>query len=195
MTSQERNRYKLKQLILYVAREMEDAEYFGVTKLNKILFRVDHAAFRQLGRKLTTFQYQKNVNGPTLLAFKHVTGELVRDGEAKLESRPIGARRSGRPVHDEQRLRVLVEPDTDVFTTAEMAIIDRELARARSRSGTKVSDEEHETAAWYATRSGEIIDPKLTLVEDPGVKIPLNEDEERRASAAIERFRARAGAV
>ena len=58
----------------------------------------------------------------------------------------------------------------------------------------QMSDEEHGTAAWHATRAGELIKPELSFVEDPGTRIPLSDEERKRAYAAAERFRARAQA-
>jgi len=86
-----------------------------------------------------------------------------------------------------------VEPDLEVFTPEELSIVDQEIERAWSMSGRGVSDEEHETAAWFATRTGETIAPQLTLVEDPGFILPLCDDEKKLADAALQRFFARTG--
>jgi Protein of unknown function (DUF4065) len=161
------SRSKLKQLILYIASRMEGAEFFGVTKLNKVLFRAEHAAYRELGHKLTDFQYQKNAMGPTLRAFLPVTAEMKEAGQIDWESRPVG--RAGEA---EKRLRALVEPDLRGFSPHEIKVIDREIERAWSLTAAQVSDEEHETAAWFATRSGETIRPELSFVEDPGTRNP-----------------------
>lgn len=178
------SRYKLKQLILHVASRMKDADYFGTAKLNKILYRSEHAAFRELGQKLTTFQYQKNSRGPTLRAFVPVILEMQEDGLVTFEERPIG-------LLTEKRLVCLAPADLSAFSADELRIIESEVKRAWHLTGGQVSDEEHETAAWYATRMGETIKPELSFVEDPGGLIPFSHEEEERAGAAIERFLAR----
>lgn len=174
------SRYRLKQLILYIASKMGEAEFFGVTKLNKVLYRTEHASYRELGHKLTSFQYQKNDHGPTLRAFVPVTAEMKDEGLIDWEIRS-----------DEKRLRPLAAPDMSVFSPRETALIDREIDRAWSLTATQISEEEHATAAWFATKMGESIRPELCFVEDPGNIIPLTDDEEEWAKAAIERYRAR----
>ncbi len=175
------SRYKLKQLILHVASRMKDAEHFGTTKLNKILYRSEHAAFRELGQKLTTFQYQKNSRGPTLRAFVPMTSEMRDEGLISFEDRAVGHL-------TERRLMPLKSPDLSVFSPEELRIVDQEVERAWHLTGGQVSDEEHETAAWYATRMGETIKPELAFVEDPGNLIPFSHEEEDRAGVAIERY-------
>lgn len=182
------SRSKLKQLILYVASRMKDAELFGATKLNKVLYRAEYSAYRELGRKLTTFQYQKNANGPTLRAFLPITLEMKESGLIEIEDRRVGHA-------TEHRVIPLVPPDPKVFSKEEMRIIDREIERAWDLTATQVSDEEHETAPWYATRMGETIKVELSFVEDPGNIVPLSHEEEERAGLAIERFLARTRAA
>jgi hypothetical protein len=188
MTNQERNRYKVKQLILYIATKMEDAPRFGSVKLNKVLYRADHEAYRQLGRKLTTYNYRKQELGPTLDAYVHVLGEMERDEQIEFVAQPAGRQ-------TEQRPMARTTPDPNVFSAAELAIIDSEIERAWNTTGRGVTAEEHGTAAWYATGMGELIDPDLFLVEDPRVMIPLSDAEEEHAQAVLQRYLAGARAT
>lgn len=175
------SRYRLKQLILLIADEMREADFFGVTKLNKVLFRSEMASYRDLGHKLTTFHYQKNEMGPTLRAFLPVTREMESEGLLAWEVRPQGKR-------DERRPIALRKADQEVFEEDELTLVREEIRRALHLTARQVSDEEHATACWYATRMGENIKPELALVEDPGTSIPLSHDEEQRARRVIEGF-------
>jgi hypothetical protein len=179
------SRYRLKQLILYIAGQTEEADFFGATKLNKVLYRSEFAAYRELGHKLTEFHYQKNRMGPTLRAFQPVTAEMECTGLIAWAMRPHGRT-------EERRMRALAEPDLSVFSDQEIAIVDAEIQRAWDLTGTQVSAEEHQTAAWYATRMSETIKPELSFVEDPAQVMPLSDAEQDRAAAAIERYLARA---
>jgi len=58
------NEEKLAELILYVCHKSEADERFGATKLNKILFYSDFAAYRQLGQPITGADYQNLEEGP-----------------------------------------------------------------------------------------------------------------------------------
>jgi len=179
------NRYRLKQMILYIADRMKGAEFFGQTKLNKILYRAEFAAYRELGHMLTGYNYQKNFKGPTLRAFVPVTKEMVTEGLLAWEEHRQG------PEGVELRADPQVKADLAPFQEAELAIIDREINSAWDLSGRGISDEEHRTAAWYATKTGETIRPQLAFVEDPDKQIPLSEAEEKRATRTYERRRAR----
>lgn len=178
------SRYRLKQLILYVASRMEGADFFGTTKLNKVLYRSEFAAYRETGHKLTEFHYQKNRLGPTLRAFQPITAEMESEGLIAWEIRTRGRT-------EERRVRALVEPDMSVFSDLDIAKVDTEIQRAWDLTGKQVSDEEHRTAAWYAMKMNETIRPELCFVEDPDNVIPLTDAEHERASAAIERYLAR----
>jgi antitoxin SocA-like protein len=179
------SRYRLKQLILYIAERTAAADFFGAIKLNKVLYRSEFAAYRELGHKLTEFHYQKNRMGPTLRAFPPVTAEMESSGLIAWESRVHGRT-------EERRVRALTAPDLSVFSDQEIAIVDAEIQRAWDLTGAQVSAEEHQTAAWYATRMNETIKPELSFVEDPAQVISLSDAEQERAAAAIERYLARA---
>jgi hypothetical protein len=182
MKIQDRNRYKVKQLILYIAKEMEEAKYFGSVKLNKVLYRADHEAFRQLGKKITTYNYRKQTYGPTLDAYPHVIGEMALDGQLEMEPRPVGGGKI------EQRPKAKEEPDMAVFTAKERTVIDSEIKRAWNTTAKDIVEEEHVTAAWYATKMGEVIQSSLFLAEDPGVTIPLTDAEEAHAKEALRHY-------
>jgi hypothetical protein len=85
--------------------------------------------------------------------------------------------------------------DEAAFTAEEFALIDEEIRRAYDLTARQVSDEEHVTAVWFATRMGENIPPELAFVEDPGVIIPLSDEEQKWADAAIEQYRSRTQAL
>jgi Protein of unknown function (DUF4065) len=176
------SRYKLKQLILYIASRMKDAEFFGTTKLNKVMSRSEFAAFREIGHKLTSFHYQKNTRGPTLRAFQPITQEMVQEGSLTWERTALG----------ERRPLTLQEPDLSAFSARELALVDAEIKTAWNLTAKEMSAEEHETAAWFATRMGETVRPELSFVEDPVVMISLSDAEQERAATAIEGYRIRA---
>jgi hypothetical protein len=179
------DRYKLKQAILYIAERTQPADAFGAVKMNKVLYRAQCAALQE-GRPLTAFHFQKNAMGPTLRAYMPITREMEQEGLISLEFRPMGSKK-------ETRIRPLVAADMRSFSKREIEILNEEIERAWTLTAKQISDEEHETAAWYATFTGETIRPELSLVEDPGILIPLSDEERKRAHAAVERFRARAG--
>lgn len=169
---------KLKQLILYVAAKLQDADYFGSTKLNKALYNAEAANVRRTGRPLTGFRYQKNHYGPTLLAYKHVVREMIEEGLIREVDGD----------HGEERLGALVAPDLSLFSDDEIAAIDAEIDNLQPLTAGEASDQSHQTAAWWATDSGHPISWDLAFVEDPGKDPPLSHAEEERARDAAERY-------
>jgi hypothetical protein len=179
-----RNRYRLRQLILYIADRMRDAPFFGETKLNKVLYRSEFSAFRELGNLLTNFHYMKNERGPTLRAYLPIMSEMREEGLLTWELRQHGPWEERRPVPGVAWEREAYEPE-------EWALVDAEIERAYNLTAKQMTDEEHATAVWFATRMRENIPPELAFVEDPGLIIPLSDEEKEWAAAAIERYRAR----
>lgn len=186
MVEQDPSRYRLKQLILYIADKLRGADSFGESKLNKILYRSELAAFRELGKTLTAYRYIKNRYGPTLRAYMHITREMEDEGLISWQVRRQRALNERRP-------EPLRSWDPTVFSPDELVLVDQEIERARPLTAKEISDEEHQTAAWYATQMGEVIKPELAFVEDPGVMIPLTDEEEEWARSAIEEYLAGAG--
>jgi Protein of unknown function (DUF4065) len=186
----EKNRNRLKQLILYIVEQMKDAPYFGETKLNKVLFRSEFAAFRDLGAVLTHYRYVKNKFGPTLSAYLPIVSEMEREGLLAWQVQQQGTREERRPILPDG-----VSWDRRAFSKAEIDLVEEEVRRAFDQTARELSDEEHSTAAWFATRMGEQVSPELSLVEDPGSAIPLSDEENEWASAAIERYRSRAATL
>lgn len=177
------NRQKLKALIAYIVARMCDAEKFGSTKLNKVLFRAESLAYIRLGEPITGYIYQKNTHGPTLRAFLHIVKEM--EGEGLLEVVP-GLKR-----FDETRYRLTGKVNLAFLSAAEVEATDDALVELWHDSAGEASDASHWTAAFRATRPGAAIEWPLCLVEDPGTMIPLSHAEEERVVAAFRRHQAR----
>jgi hypothetical protein len=54
----------MKELVLYLTAKSEGDSRFSSDKLNKLLFHCDFTAYRQLGRSITGYSYQKLPYGP-----------------------------------------------------------------------------------------------------------------------------------
>src|SRR5690348_13615566 len=55
---------KLRELILYVCLRSEGDQWFGKTKLNKLLYFIDTEAFKQTGKTISGQAYIKKQFGP-----------------------------------------------------------------------------------------------------------------------------------
>lgn len=141
---------KLQELMLYVADRSVDDPDFGATKLNKILAACDFESYAVLGRAVTGVPYQKLEHGPAPRRLLPLQQELVAAGEAMLLPRQVAS-------YTQRRLVALRDPDLNVFTGPEMALIDRAIDRSRGRNAVTLSLLSHEAHGWKAVEVGDDI--------------------------------------
>jgi len=139
--SQPKQHAKMRALILYVAKRYADDPSFGSVKLNKVLFHADFSAYAKLGDSLTRYEYRAQHAGPTLYAMLPVLKEMARDDR-------ISFRRVDDWAYPQDRIEAHDEPNLDLFSDAERAIIDESIERLRGMSADEVIDAAHEFPGW-----------------------------------------------
>lgn len=176
----EYNREKLKELMLYVANRSLDDPSFGATKLNKVLFFSDFLAYASLGHAITGAEYQKLRYGPAPRQLKPVQRDLENEGAATLLPKPVSS-------FTQHRLVALREPNLDLFTAEEIALVDEVIAVLRSQTAVSVSDLSHRwSIGWAVAEEGETIpyatvfltrpepgDPNMARAEEIAEKLGL----------------------
>ena len=161
-------RPKLKELMLYVAWRFRDVERFGLTKLYKILFFADFAAFRDHEKKITEAVYVKAPRGPMPDGAAAVIRELVDAGDAEVRVLAPGS-------YEEQRLTPLRDLDVSLFTPEELRRVDELCDRFHDASALDLSDLSHEFVGWNAAPMGGRIREESVFVSFPS---PSPEDEQ-----------------
>lgn len=141
---------RLSELVLYIASTCEFDRGFGAVKLNKVLFYSDFGAYLRLGRPITGVTYRRLQHGPVPRALPRVREQLIAEGRAVLKTTPF----HGFAV---ARLIGLVEPDLDLFTSREIALVDEIVRAATSRSASELSERTHEFRGWELAEHGEDI--------------------------------------
>jgi hypothetical protein len=153
---------KLKQLILLVAKEGADDPRLGATKLNKILYFADARAYLELGRPITGMTYQHLPEGPAPRALVPARRELLDENAIELESvRYL--------TQVQQRIRVKVEPNLEVFSEAELRIVREVIHELWLRNAKEVSDLSHDEWGWKLTHDGEDIPWELAWLSSNDV--------------------------
>jgi hypothetical protein len=132
---------KLKELILYIAKRMEDDQHIGRgrIKLAKLLWRSDFGAYWRFGEPITETTYQADKLGPSpvgeMLALRDLEGEgrfeLVNDWDR--QEIPVA---KGKP------------PDLEIFGAPQIALVDAQLDRYRFITGHTMVDEAHDFPGW-----------------------------------------------
>lgn len=170
---------RLAEMILYISEKCCDDPHFGATKLNKILFFSDFMAYARLGRPISGATYRKLEHGPVPRVLPRVRGRLIDEGAAveKTVDR-IGYR--------QKRLIALREPDLDLFSSREIALIDGVIDELREMSAVDVSDLSHRFRGWLLAPEGADI-PYHTIFIDPQRPI-LSESEQALGRQIAERL-------
>lgn len=159
---------RLGELMLYVAKKSQFDPNFGGTKLNKILFYSDFAAFGRTGKPITGAEYIKQEFGPTPKRLLPVRKQLEKKGEAAVQKVDFLGK-------EQQRLVALREPDLSLFTGEEIALVDQVIDYLRGMSAKEVSALSH-NRIWRVARLGQSIPYEAVFVSDEN---PTESDVER----------------
>ena len=130
---------KFAELVIYIADRCHAHTFFGATKLNKILFFSDFAAFRGFGTSITGADYQALEHGPAPVQLLPLRHDLEKDGS-------IAISRRGR----QERIVPLREPDLSKLSAHEISIVDAFIEELRDLSAPAVSDLSHDFLGWEA---------------------------------------------
>ncbi len=152
---------KMRELILFVAQESVDDPRMGATKLNKALYHIDFAAYRDFGHSITGQPYRRLSQGPVPRYLLKFRDQLIAQGAAHVEQKGVGM---------PNPMEVIVadrESDVSVFTAEEVALVRRVLAGMKHKSGDVLSRESHELIGWIAAEDGEDIPYETAFLVPP----------------------------
>lgn len=159
---------RLQEAALYIMEKCAEAEAFGLTKLNKILWRADFRAYASRRLPVTGRQYQRLPQGPVPVEMFPVLQEMLRYEYVRIERRPVGP-------YEEQRPIPLVKPSLRYFSPDDLAYLDASVADYWGHSARDVSEDSH-GVAWATRENGDPMAYDLALLLDA----PLAEDEAQR---------------
>jgi len=148
---------KVKELIVLLSEMSEGDEYFGATKLNKLLFFTDFLAYIQYGKPVSGFMYKAMPEGPMLTDFYKLRDELAESLDISVASRNFGG-------HRQDKTLALRNADPSKFSGEEMSIISHVVEEFRGHSASQISALSHEFLGWKAVDIGEEIPYEIALV-------------------------------
>jgi hypothetical protein len=172
------NAAKFRELILYLARESEGDDHFGVVKLNKLLFTIDFEAYRRFGKSITEQEYQALPFGPAPRSVLPVLKNMEKDGDVAIREEILYGYPQKRPL-------ALRRADIHLFSQEEIALIAHLLSRYWDMSATQVSDLSHEFLGWSLAEEGETIPYAVALLG----REELTEKEQKHARVVEKRAR------
>lgn len=151
---------RLRELFLYVARKTEGDPSCGKTKLYKILFYADFAAYEKLGESISGQDYQRLPRGPAPKRALPVQEDMEESGAATWAKRDY----YGQP---QQQLIALEEPRLTEFSGEQIAILDEVIDRLWGLSASDVSVLSHRFIGWQIARERETIPYSTVALAEP----------------------------
>lgn len=156
---------RMKEAILYVSRKAADQKFFGLVKLNKILWRADFRAFRERGLPVTGRQYQRQAQGPVAVDMPPLLGEMLRENILVWADTDVPR---------ERRPSANADPNLSFFSPDDIRYLDEAIEYYRNLSATDASDDSH-GVAWKVRNDGDPMPYEASLLQDaPLPKSMLN---------------------
>lgn len=139
---------RLKQAILYVAKQNLTAVRFGLIKLNKIIWRSDFDSFAARGVPVTGRAYKRQKFGPVASEMLPLYSEMLREGLVEVQRVDFGEGVV------EKRTIALVDAQTSRFSIDDMRFVDASIAYYWNKTGEEASDDSH-GVAWSTRHNGD----------------------------------------
>lgn len=134
---------RFKELIVYVASQLQDDPTFGSVKLNKILYYADFASYRMFGEPISGATYHKLSEGPVPIQMLETRSEMLAEGEIQLEDRPHFTGSQQRLVLCSGR-----QPNPEAFDPEERHLLDEIIDFFRGKTAREVSDYSQREPGW-----------------------------------------------
>lgn len=154
--------------MLYLAYRCQDADYFGSTKLCKLLYYSDYTAFARTGAPITGAEYIRQAHGPMPREFFRQRDGLIEVGLACMEMRVVLQ-------HDEERLVPLVESAyfDGKFSDPELEAIEWTLDKMVGMTASEASDYSHGEVGFLIAEDGDTIPYEAAYIV-PKTDVELN---------------------
>jgi Antitoxin SocA-like, Panacea domain len=185
MSNAQPDERKLAELILYISQKCASDPTFGAVKLNKILYFSDFFAFGNWGSPITGVEYQHLPNGPAPRRLLPVRDQMVDNRDLVIQRVQL---QSGNVQHRTVNLR---EPNLDLFSGREIALIDNVIEALDKLNAQQTSDLSHRMVGWKATSDSETIRYETIFLSDQ----PLSDAEVRRAQELAKEFQMNSAAL
>jgi hypothetical protein len=141
---------RLEELVLHVINMSENDKRFMSTKLNKLVWAADFAAFCQTGITISRANYQREKYGPVPKAMPIIMDRLEAEGRIEILPVEVGSKSGVRPVGR-------AAANLSSFSQDELALIDKVIAENFGKTGTQLSEATHSKLAWKVLKNGETI--------------------------------------
>ena len=150
---------RLAEAILYVSEKCENAQRFGLIKLNKIIWRADFTAFAVRKVPVTGRAYQKLEFGPAPVEMRPLLREMERDKAIEIDSKQLA------PDVVEQRIFAMVPANRRYFSPSDFEFLDNAIEYYWDKTGMEASDDSHDIG-WKTREIGDEMPYELVFLSD-----------------------------
>lgn len=157
---------KLTEAVVYLVNGSQCDPNFGETKLVKLLYYADCAAYLQTGEPITGATYLRYPHGPYPQAWAVRKNAMTTAGDVDIFSEELGA--------DIHRHRWITSRPvaSGILSPREENILKAQLERFADFNATQIADYAHREFGWILTEPGEPIPYDLTGLSD----VPLTDE-------------------
>ena len=150
---------KLRELILYIARESEGDPSFGATKLNKLLFYADFLAYKHLGGAITKQEYQALDQGPAPRKLVPLLQKMEKVCE-------VATQKTDYHNYTQNRTIALRTANLDRFKPEEVVLVSRIIRQCWGKTARHMSDLSHQFIGWRLANIGDTIPYPVALISE-----------------------------
>ena len=147
---------RLKEASIFIMEIARDFEYFGLVKLNKILWRADFSSFLERHFPVTGRPYQKLEHGPAPVEMKPVLREMETNGWIAYVASSVPNER--RPVP-------LSPPRLGNLSPRELSYLSGAAEHYREMTAAETSKDSH-GVAWQTREIGSLIPYDAAIFDD-----------------------------
>lgn len=155
-------REKLAAAVAYLAQRSLHDERFGDTKLVKLLYYADCAAYQRTGEPITGTTYIRMHHGPYPDGWQMTRRGLEDLGVVRVVRETVSAN------HARQRTLPGEKASVDALTEQDMSFLEEQLRRFREFTASEIEDYSHEDLAWHVTAQGAPMPYELSGIRRPG---------------------------
>ncbi|MCL4376867.1 MAG: DUF4065 domain-containing protein [Actinobacteria bacterium] len=166
----QKNLEKFKEVLLYVLSKVGGKPNIGEAVIYKLLYFIDFDFYEKFEEQLIGATYIKNHYGPTLVEFKTIVDDMIKNGEiVKIEGKYFN--------YPQRKYLPLRRPNLNVLSGREIKHIDDVLARLADKNAKEMENYSHEDIPWKTAENGKPLSYESVFYRDEHYSVRNYEDE------------------
>lgn len=165
----DQDRVKLAEVAIYLSQLSDGDPNFGMTKLVKLLYYSDCAAYTKHGRPITGTTYLHFPHGPFPENWHQVRKQMEQNGDV------VVIYETAAPGYHRYRLRPRRAANLELLSPDDRVILEEQVRRFAGFNAAGIEQYSHQEVSWLSTEDGEPMAYELAGI----VSAPLSEREIR----------------